>query len=142
LAATKPDPEKLNVMLDPWRYRMLELRFLDLFSRYLPILFTADRIDWNVAAVEIEDWAGELTPASTNPPTSGNVSEKTASHSADVLILERVSERRPSLRMLADVPLDDDKADRLNFKPYATALAGLIDNPNTSTPLVLSINAP
>jgi hypothetical protein len=44
--------------------------------------------------------------------------------------------------MLADIALDNDAADRLDFKPFAEALAGLIDHPDTSTPLVLSINAP
>jgi hypothetical protein len=46
-------------------------------------------------------------------------------------------DRRPSLRMLADVPLASDSDDRLDFKPYADALAGLIDSPNTTTPLTL-----
>jgi hypothetical protein len=50
--------------------------------------------------------------------------------------------RRPSLRMLADTPLDSDAADRLGFKAYARALAGLINSPDTSTPLTLAINAP
>jgi hypothetical protein len=48
----------------------------------------------------------------------------------------------PSLRMLADDPLYSDLADRLDFGAYADALAGLIDKPETNTPLVLAINAP
>lgn len=50
--------------------------------------------------------------------------------------------RPPDLRMLADEPLRDDVGDRLDFKPYANALAGLINNPKTKTPLTLAINAP
>jgi hypothetical protein len=48
---------------------------------------------------------------------------------------------RPSLRMLADLPLHDERSDRLGFKPFADALSGVIDSPNTATPLVMSINA-
>jgi hypothetical protein len=47
-----------------------------------------------------------------------------------------------STRMLADVPIDDDTEDLLEFKDYAHALADLIDNPDTSTPLTIAINAP
>jgi hypothetical protein len=43
--------------------------------------------------------------------------------------------------MLADEALWDDSGDKLNFKPFADALAGIIDSPNTSTPLVMAINA-
>lgn len=43
--------------------------------------------------------------------------------------------------MLADVPLYDDSGDRLGFKAFANAIAGVIDSPNTATPLVMVINA-
>lgn len=49
---------------------------------------------------------------------------------------------RPSLQMLADTPLPNDSDDRLDFGSYANAIAGLIDKPETSTPLTLGINAP
>src|SRR6266511_4076045 len=49
---------------------------------------------------------------------------------------------RPSLRMLADAPLTDDRHDRLDFRAYADALAGLLDHPDTDTPLTIAINAP
>ena len=49
--------------------------------------------------------------------------------------------RRPSLRMLADEALRDDDGDRLGFKPFADAIAGIIDSPSTATPLVMAINA-
>jgi hypothetical protein len=43
--------------------------------------------------------------------------------------------------MLADVALSDDVGDRLGFKPFADAIAGIIDSPRTATPLVMAINA-
>lgn len=43
--------------------------------------------------------------------------------------------------MLADAALLDDDGDRLGFKPFADALAGIIDSPRTATPLVMAINA-
>jgi hypothetical protein len=49
---------------------------------------------------------------------------------------------RPRLQMLADRALDDDLGDRLDFKPYADAIAGLIDNPETGTPLTIAIHGP
>jgi hypothetical protein len=49
---------------------------------------------------------------------------------------------RPSLNMLADVPLADDDRDRLGFPAYADALAGLLDHPDTDTPLTIAISAP
>ena len=52
-----------------------------------------------------------------------------------------VADNRPSLRMLADVALHDDKDDLLDFKPFANAISGVIDSPRTSTPLVMAINA-
>jgi hypothetical protein len=49
---------------------------------------------------------------------------------------------RPSLVMLADAPLTDDAQDRLGFPAYADALAGLLDHPDTDTPLTIAISAP
>ena len=53
--------------------------------------------------------------------------------------------RRPAetadSRMLSDDPVDE-AGDRLDFKPYANAIARLINNPKTKTPLTLAINAP
>ncbi len=43
--------------------------------------------------------------------------------------------------MLADVPLADSTRDRLGFWAYADALCGLIDNPQTPTPLTIAISA-
>lgn len=43
--------------------------------------------------------------------------------------------------MLADAALADESQDQLGFKAFADALAGVIDSPRTSTPLVLAINA-
>ena len=43
--------------------------------------------------------------------------------------------------MLADAALPDDAGDKLGFKPFANAIAGIIDSPKTATPLVMAINA-
>ena len=50
--------------------------------------------------------------------------------------------KRPSLRMLADRPLEGAPYDYLGFDKYAEALAELIDNEETATPLTMSISAP
>jgi predicted KAP-like P-loop ATPase len=46
-----------------------------------------------------------------------------------------------TLRLLSDKPLDDATDDRLHFAAYADALADLLDNPETDTPLTIAINA-
>jgi hypothetical protein len=48
----------------------------------------------------------------------------------------------PALDMLADSPLTTDDSDRLGFAAYANALAGVLDNPSTDTPLTIAISAP
>jgi len=48
----------------------------------------------------------------------------------------------PALSALSDLPVAHHDADGLAFAPYADALAGLIDHPDTGTPLTLAINAP
>ncbi len=49
---------------------------------------------------------------------------------------------RAALRAFSDAPLSSAAGDGLAFAPYADALAGLLDNPDTGTPLTLAINAP
>lgn len=49
--------------------------------------------------------------------------------------------RSAPLHAFADTPIDDERADSLAFGAYADALASLIDNPATGTPLTLAINA-
>ena len=44
-------------------------------------------------------------------------------------------------KMLADRALDDDSGDRLDFD-VRRRLAGLIDNPETGTPLTIAIHGP
>jgi hypothetical protein len=132
-----PDLTLLNPVINPWHTRLLELNFLDVYSSYVPMLFSAASIDWNMAVIQITDWASGIRIGA-----GGRLSEHETTHSVDALISSPVLDQRPSLGMLADVALDNDAADRLGFKPFAEALAGLIDSPETSTPLVLSINAP
>jgi hypothetical protein len=76
-------------------------------------------------------------------PKGSSVPTKQISTASSSVSISSVPEqaRRPSLRMLADVALDDDSADRLGFKPFADAIAGIIDSSQTATPLVLALNA-
>jgi TRAP-type C4-dicarboxylate transport system permease small subunit len=69
------------------------------------------------------------------------VRSRTAPVSAAPTQLAFPSERRPSLHMLADLALRDDAGDKLGFKSFANAMAGIIDSPRTTTPLVMAINA-
>jgi hypothetical protein len=46
-----------------------------------------------------------------------------------------------TLSLLSDKSLDDATDDRLHFAAYADALADLLDNPETDTPLTIAINA-
>ncbi len=45
-------------------------------------------------------------------------------------------------QLLADTPIAQDEQDRLGFTAYADALAGLLDDPATSTPLTVAITGP
>jgi hypothetical protein len=45
-------------------------------------------------------------------------------------------------QLLADTPIERDEQDRLGFTAYADALAGLLDDPATSTPLTVAITGP
>jgi KAP family P-loop domain len=53
----------------------------------------------------------------------------------------RSASQRPMLTMLADVPLTDSIMDGLGYLAYADALCGLIDNPQTPTPLTIAVSA-
>ncbi|HEX2021806.1 MAG TPA: P-loop NTPase fold protein [Candidatus Thermoplasmatota archaeon] len=44
--------------------------------------------------------------------------------------------------MVSDAPIQKSAQDRLDFGAYAEALAGLIHNPETGTPLTIAVNAP
>ena len=89
----------------------------------------------------------EVTPppaeakASALPPTMASAQPREAEREADEHDAGSPLER-PSLTMLADAPLTDDTQDRLGFPAYADALAGLLDHPETDTPLTIAISAP
>ena len=84
------------------------------------------------------DWGAEQRRSvlQASPPP-----RRDATPPADAHASTSVADRRPSLRMLADIALSDDVGDRLGFKPFADAIAGVIDSPRTATPLVLAVNA-
>ena len=50
--------------------------------------------------------------------------------------------QRPELRAISDNPWQEGDEDLLGYGDYADAIAGLITNKNTGTPLTLAINAP
>jgi KAP family P-loop domain len=52
-----------------------------------------------------------------------------------------VNTRPPALDMLADSPLTTDSNDQLDFAAYADALAELLENEKTDTPLTIAISA-
>jgi hypothetical protein len=54
----------------------------------------------------------------------------------------RLVRKRPWLRTVSDRPIFDAAADYLGFGAYAEALAELIDDPKTATPLTVAISAP
>jgi hypothetical protein len=130
------NPSEINQMTAPWHMRLLELDFLDLYNSYMPMLLNSAAINWNMAIAEIRDWASGLSGV------GGGLLDHEVTHSADALISAPVTDQLPNLGMLADVALEDDAADLLGYKAFAEALAGIIDCPDTSTPFVLSINAP
>src|ERR1700674_3308286 len=84
------------------------------------------------------DWGAEQRRSvlQASPPPRRDATPTADAHSST-----SVADRRPSLRMLADIALSDDVGDRLGFKPFADAIAGVIDSPRTATPLVMAINA-
>ncbi len=121
----------------------LQRDFRDRLRRY-PV--EDDQAAWDRILLEGEAGRGS-EPTGASVPDKGReggsrTTGTTATHSADALIGVHYEDKPPSLRMLADAPLDNDTADRLGFKAYARALAGLINSPDTSTPLTLAINAP
>ncbi len=127
--------EFLSPLLGPWRIKLYELGLKDVYERHVRMLHGGG-IDWEDAERRIQGWAAEnsLVPVAQTGMDYVRVAANIQS--------PKIPAGRPSLRMLADTPLTDDDADRLDFKPYADALAGLIDSPNTATPLTLAINAP
>jgi hypothetical protein len=153
-----PSHQSLSPLMEPWRTRLLESRLLDLYNEYASIVWGTKEIDWRSVASDVNHWvllhggAAESQPqrlpsgrsgaTADDVPSSDRHGETDHAHAADAYVESSVSEGRPSLRMLADVALSDDADDRLGFKAYAEALAGLIDSPETMTPLTLAINAP
>ncbi len=84
----------------------------------------------------------QRTVAPESSPTAPTVDLSSTQRSGTELGDTRQPTGRPSLGMLADAPLTDDQHDRLDFQAYADALAGLLDHPDTDTPLTIAINAP
>ena len=56
------------------------------------------------------------------------------------VVIEQVVHEHEVRAAVSDTPKTDTKDDRLEFKPYVDALYGFITAPETTTPLVISIN--
>ena len=109
---------------------------------------TRPRMDAGPAlAAEVRGEAVEPRPEETPTSAQGGAGRLTAEQSIDVDAPpddtgpEEVERRLAALRMLADRPIRAVHQDLLGFSAYADALAALINNPNTSTPLTVAVNA-
>jgi hypothetical protein len=126
--------KELSPMIEPWRTRLLELGLRDVFTGYMGLVMGTAKADRETIRGELSRWAAE---AGARDSTGMEYVK------LDATVAEPPSAaERPTLRMLADIPVEDETADLLGFKAYAYALAGLIDNRDTKTPLTLAINAP
>ncbi len=133
-AALVGSVQGLKRMLAPWHMRLVELDMPDEYTAYVDLVTGRRRIDFEELRREVSEWASQSN-------TVGSSKIEHVKLAADVKE-PPTSAGRPTLRMLADVPIEDEAADLLGFKAYAHALAGLIDDPETKTPLTLAINAP
>ena len=113
-----PILEMAKRQFDEWQKLLDKTSLLDLFERHMMMVY-GKGVDWEEAKHRVETWATE------------NVKREL-----------KVTPGRPDLFALSDLPLEDDAGDLLGFKPFADALAGLVDHPKTNTPLCIAINAP
>lgn len=75
-------------------------------------------------------------PPAVDPVSPSEPSPKTPDDAATA------PPERPRLHLLDDQPLATESHDRLGFDAYAEAVAGVINNPETGTPLTIAISAP
>ena len=126
------DPNGLwNQALPGWQKLLAGLNLSPIYATYV-YLATTPASPWKDLEALIGLWASHL--AAANPPAPATAAPASAP--------KPPAAGRPRLQMLADRALDDDSGDRLDFKPYADAIAGLIDNPETGTPLTIAIHGP
>lgn len=112
-----------------WSQRLLSLDLLPLSEGYVD-LTTSPRGAWRHLAGWIKLWSDYLSQRQEAEPEAPPTAARKAQPG------------RPKLQMLADRALTDSAGDRLDFKAYADAIAGLIDNPQTGTPLTVAIHGP
>lgn len=113
--------ERLNLFKERLRARHVVEVFRDVDSFRSLLLRSLSRLASGMLPSRL------ARAASTPPPPRGE---------------EPRSVRGVNLRMLADAALESDDEDLLGFGVYADAIAGLIDHPETRTPLTLAINGP
>lgn len=127
-------PKELYPMTEPWRIRLLELGLLDIYSSHMALVAGSALSDHEKLQSEVDLWAAEAGARGSSGVEYVNLEAE--------IVEPPNTAARPTLRMLADVPIEDEAEDLLGLRAYAYALAGLIDNPETRTPLTLAINAP
>ena len=91
--------------------------------------------------INLLDFDPRKGPRKFKPKGFASTQQRGPSGSAKSYTAAPPPDNRPSLRMLADVALREDSDDLLDFRPFANAIAGVIDSPRTSTPLVMAISA-
>ena len=138
-------PEGWQPVVKEWRETLATLKLQDISSRY-ERMSVGGGIDWNEAQKRVNEWLSKNVEP-TKPVTVEKQPKRPKPTEKTPPIPEKKPQpaptpRPPDLRMLSDEALKDEAGDRLDFKPYANALAWLINNPKTKTPLTLAINAP
>lgn len=148
-------PRDWQKKLDGWEKALKTFNLLHIHYRYMQMCRGGD-IDWEEPEQRVQAWAKENAKKITAGTAKKQTKQPRESQPKPKMPLPAEepaatipptpqpapTPRPPDLRMLSDEALKDDTGDRLDFKPYANALAGLINNPKTKTPLTLAINAP
>lgn len=148
-------PENWRRALDEWQKVLLTFALEDVFKHHVKLL-EGGGIDLEDATRRVREWASRR--AATRDTAQQSAEQRQPSQSVVTPIIPNVdpaakmveptpsppapAPERPDLKMVNDAPLEDEKEDRLDFKSYASTIAGLIEHPDTATPLTLSINAP
>ncbi len=137
--------ERLSeTLLRAWAAQLRELELDELAAEYEKVI-AGGAPSPQAAAAAVVDW---LKTAATAPAVESKVAHRTAPDEQAQQVTPTPQTTPPApdgrvpLAMFSDEPLADERADVLDFQPYADALAGLVTNPSTATPLTLAINAP
>lgn len=133
-------PKNCWKVVEEWGQTLRGLRLVDIYDRYVRMC-DGKEINWRKeAARRVKTWEKEKLKQAESDAVEKPTRQP--QQKLETVLPGEKPFRPPDLRMLSDEALKDEAGDRLDFKPYANALAGLINNPKTKTPLTLAINAP